>query len=364
MERDTFRMKWLLPRAERLIADLSPDVRADVIDSFGDSIPASRCHPVVNTNRPGVFKYRVGRNLRVCFRLEEGLGVVVFIGSHHECRIFVDRDGGEVTGRLIPIKESMIMSMNRNANDNKPGSAAGRTAAASQAEQSPSFSDWMRMLPGVIDRTYGQKVRQVEDVCLAEMDGVTARIEGVRAEVGGVTARIETLGERFDSQHQEVSGRVATLSREVNESNQRTHSVRHDSQTRVAALAGDLAAIKGELNDQGRRSTEQVDSVFLEVGALSEKLDSLSRSVVEVGGRYQDLERTSNNAIDAIRGQLTVLEARDQAGPLVALLTQHGDRLDSQDRAVQGALQTALEAWRSSPWSAPTRNSSRRSCVA
>jgi predicted nucleic acid-binding Zn-ribbon protein len=349
LERDFFRMFWLLPRVQKQIAKLPADEREKLVDALLGPVAASRCEPVENRRRRGVFKFNVGRDIRVCFRMEGRWGVVVFIGDHYKCQRFIDRRAGSVYGRLIPI-EDFVMSMSNTDNNNKSVSSPDSSPTAAVAERSqngvcatrdhsgeisPSFSDWMGMLPGVVDRTYGQRVRQVEEACLAEMAEVTTRGESARADV---TSRIETLSQRLDSRADEVTAQVATLAKSITETDQRTHSVRHDSHTRVAALAGDLAAVKSELNDRGRRATEQFESVVLELGGLSEKHDDLEHSLVQVGGWFKNFESASKASMAEMRDQLAALEVRDQAAPLVPKLARHEERLHSQDQKVEAAV--------------------------
>jgi hypothetical protein len=341
-------MKWLLPRAEKLIADLSEHDRAKVIESFSRPIAASRCHPVENGKRPGVFKYRVTRNLRVCFWLEEKLGIMVFLGDHHECRRFVDKDGGEVTGRLLPIEDSIIMSMDKNGNDNKPGPSA----APSPAEPPLGFADCMRMLPGVIDTTFGQKVRQAEDASLALMAGITSQVERLNQVIPGlttsvdtlavqladVTVRVEGLQGRVESQAQQIATGVATLTKAFHETDQRTHSFRHECRTKTAALEGDLRALEGQVCDQECRSAEQLESLSLELRGLSEKHDGVHRSLGDVLVQFQESDRTNKAFHEEVKRRLADLEARDPASPLVARLDRQDEMLDREDPAIGGAV--------------------------
>ena len=215
--RDVFRMEWATPvGAEKQIDDLSPENRAKVIAWSSVPFAAARCERF--ETRREVYHFRVGRDLRVCFRVEQGGGVVLLVGDHYGSVRLINSHRGDLTGRLIPIEESIIMSIKKNTNENKDGVTLDLKASATPAEPPPSFSDWLRMLPGVVDRTYGHKVRQVEEVCLAEMAEVTSRSEDVRADA---TLRIQALSQRLDSRVGELTTEVATLAKAIAETDQR-----------------------------------------------------------------------------------------------------------------------------------------------
>ena len=352
MERDFFRMFWLLPRVQKQIAKLTADDRAKVIDALSGPVAAFRCEPVENRQRRGVFKFSVGRDIRVCFRMEERWGVVVFIGEHYKCQRFIDRRAGSVYGRLIPIAD-FIMSMKNNADDNKPVTspeASPSTAPAEPSpngidpapdhpeEMSPSFPEWMKMLPKVIDTTFGRKVREAEDACVALMEGVTLRVKAVEAETTQATSSVDVLSQRVDSHVQKTSGDIATLTTAIGETNQRVESVHQQSQTSMAALRNDLSAFTVKLRRHATETTEQFELVVSDLRELREKQETLDGSLVFFGDRFHDFEKTSLASIAEIRDQLGLVQGRDQAAPLVPQIARHDERLNTQDQAVQAAL--------------------------
>jgi hypothetical protein len=337
-ERNNFRMKWLLPRAERRIARLLPDDRARVVQSLIEGTDATQCEPIATSRLPGVFHYKVGRDIRVCFAMQQGFGVVVFVGNHHECDVAVYHTKWRITGRFIPIEDSIIMRNEKKDPLNNNGAPSGSSPATPAKPSATSFAGWMQMLPAVVDASFAAPLRHTEDACLSEIEDVTARVELVSTDLATFMARLEALSQGLQSHSRETNTSLATLSTAVSATDQRANSFRHECLTSVGGLKGDLKALKGEVAGLCSDASKQFESIQSDLGGLRESHDGLKSSMTTVLGRFESFQAAAEKSDDETKTRLAVLESQDPAGPLVARLDTQDERLDRQEQIAQSTL--------------------------
>ena len=332
-ERNVFRMKWLLSRARRRIARLLPEDRARVAQSLTDRIDATLCEPILSSPYPGTFHYNVGRDIRVCFVVHEGFGLVVYVGNHYECDRAVYHSKWRLRGRFIPVEGFIIMHNEKKETANNNGAVFASSPTTPTKPSATDFDAWIQMLPGVVDATFAAPLRQADAARRSAIEDVTAKANENSTELAALTTRVETLSQRFDSHSHESSSKFATLDKAVSEADQRTHSFRHECQTTVGGLKGEVKAVKCDLSDLSRGTSTTFESVHGALNRTNQSHDALERAVYPALSDFRNFESATNGFIAETKTKLAVLEAQDPAGPLITRLEQHEKRLDGQDEA-------------------------------
>ncbi|MCY2994765.1 MAG: hypothetical protein NTY19_43925 [Planctomycetota bacterium] len=302
-------MRWMTPSVEKDIESLSAPLRPKVCRALSVPIEQGRCEKLKGHPRYGLSHFRITRSIRVTFRLVDGGACVLHVGTHSDFDCFAEHHKGIVPNRLVPIKESTVMTKYTPQNDKTPvngkgvvnGNGVGNRKSAvgdpvdsktDTAVDAEAAGMLMQAIVSIVHKAHENEARRLDDDIL----GAVVLAESQKERLNDQENATKTLQDNLVSRGLELRDRLNNQDKVISEV--------------VERLQAGIGAIRCDMEASAKQRPHEA-----ELAACTERLN-----------RMEEATTMTESAVSALAAKIDV--ALEMAAGLDRRLTRVTEAID------------------------------------
>jgi hypothetical protein len=269
----------ITPRAVDGLSELPHDEREATLDVLRSPFRSNRTEKMV-TQRD-LWRVRVNRDVRITYRVEDSVPLVLHIGRHRVSDSFVARyqSRDEISQ---PLAEIEIM---KNSCKNTPVVMTNGTAALALERPRPLADELSRVLSALVGQAVRDEQTTSQDLALDELDRLGAALRELEDQLAAVTLEQENMAQ--------MPARLRDMDRALVEQRRQLEAALADRERRRATsddlerllaeqheLRLEVSAACTQIEEQVRRSQAARSDLQAQLNGLSAQVAALA-GVVE-----------------------------------------------------------------------------------